>query len=184
MPLFVVKVGEPSAKSINTFCRYSVRLDEVFRGTYAEPKFIFLDKRENFLIGDCVFVSDDEKLLAVFHELRHILAEQAERRISHHDIRFFEERDAFFGAEVSVAFKRADFPFGLIGHAVPVRIAVIDVGGSLSLALVAEADELFQAQGLEKYAEICNELGGLLLVQATALEEHRVVAVAKHNLVP
>src|SRR5574344_230509 len=181
MTVFVVKVRIP--QNISEFFDCAVRLDEVFRGTYAEPKFIFLDKRENFLIGDCVHAPDNEKLLAVFHELRYILAEQAERRIRDDHIRLFEERYALFGAEVSVAFKRADFPFGLIGHAVPVRIAVIDVGGSLSLALVAEADELFQAQGLEESNEIGNELGGLFLVQSSALEEHGIVAVAIDDLV-
>ena len=69
----------------------------------AEPHLVVLDKREYLAIGDGVHVADDQELLVVFHQERHVLAEERERRIGDNDIRLVEQRDALRRAEVAVA---------------------------------------------------------------------------------
>jgi hypothetical protein len=67
----------------------------------AQPDFVLLDEWEDFLVGDGVFVADDEELFAVFDELGDILAEERERRVGDDDVRLFQELDALWAAEVA-----------------------------------------------------------------------------------
>ena len=57
------------------------------------------------LIFNCVYIADDEELLAVLDELGDVFAEEGERRVGDDDVGLLEEFDAFGGAEVAVAFK-------------------------------------------------------------------------------
>ena len=76
--------------------------------TVAEPKLVGLDKRKNLFESNGVSLPDNQELLAVSDQLRDVLAEQAEGRIRHHDVRLLQKFDAFFTSEISISIKLLD----------------------------------------------------------------------------
>jgi hypothetical protein len=64
------------------------------------------------------FLSDDQKLLFILHQLLNILAKQRKRRIGDDDIRLLEQLDAFLAAKIAVAFEFVDANFVRVGDAV------------------------------------------------------------------
>ena len=58
-------------------------------------------------------------------ELRHVLAEQRERRVGHDDVRLLEQLDALRAAEVAVALQRLDADLFGVGDVVAVLVAVV-----------------------------------------------------------
>ena len=145
------------------------------------PHLVLHEKREDFLIRDGIHVSDDEKLLTVLHQLRHVFAEEREGWVGHHDVCLLEQADALLRAEVTVSVQRVDAYFCGVGNVVAVPVAVVDqINGLLAgvlaeevhvLILVARGDEAAKAQKLEVVGKIGEEVG-----------DARVVAVAEHGL--
>ncbi|MDE0066482.1 MAG: hypothetical protein OXN44_06380 [Acidimicrobiaceae bacterium] len=74
---------------------------------YVDPEahLAVLDEREGFLVGDRVLLAEDQELLAVLDKLGDVLAEQAERRVGHHDVGLFQQRRALRATEIAVTFK-------------------------------------------------------------------------------
>ena len=67
----------------------------------AQPQLIVDDVGEYLLVDDCSLVAHYQKLLPVPHQLRHILAEQRERRVCDHHVGLPQQLDAFRVAEVA-----------------------------------------------------------------------------------
>ena len=140
-----------------------------------------MKRGENLFVFDCVLISNDDKLLAILDQLRHILAEKRERRVGDHDIGLFQKFNAFLAAEVAVAFEIAYAYLFRVWYAVAVLVAcVFEPNGSFGivlaekvalLTLVACRDEPLQAQPLKLVGEIVEEVGNT-----------RIVAIAENRL--
>ena len=138
---------------------------------------------EDFFVVDRIFISNDDKLLPVFNQLRHIFAEEREGRVGDDDVGLLEEFNALRRAKVAVALKLADANFLRVGNSVAIPVAkVFQPNRPLTLVprkevallvLVAGGDESFQPQSLELICEIVEEVG-----------DARVIAVAKDSFTP
>ncbi len=65
------------------------------------PQVVVLNQREDFFVGDCVLVCDDQEFLAMLHELGDVLAKEGEGRVGDDDVRLLQVRDALGAAEVA-----------------------------------------------------------------------------------
>ena len=79
------------------------RHDELLDLVVAHPQAIIPQQWESLLVGDGVLIADDDELFVIIHQRRHVLAEQAERRIGHDDVGFVQQLQAFLGPEVARA---------------------------------------------------------------------------------
>ena len=132
---------------------------------------------------DRIFISNDDELLPVLNQLRHIFAEKREGRVCDDDVGLLEEFYALRRAEVTVALKLADAYFLRVGNAVSVSVAkvfqpnrplAVMAGKEVALlVLVAGGDEPFQPQRLKLVGEVVKKVGNA-----------RVVAIAKDGLTP
>ena len=72
-------------------------------------------------------------------QLRHVLAEQRERRVGDHDVGLLEQLDALRAAEVAVALERLDADLLGVGDVVAVLVAlVLEVDRLLGVVLAEE----------------------------------------------
>ena len=61
----------------------------------------------------------------MLHQLRHVLAEQAEWWVGYNDVGLAEQVHALRAAEVAVAFQRPHFDLMGVGHPVAVLVALV-----------------------------------------------------------
>jgi len=110
-PMAVAEVDLPCGRVVNAlgidlvvYHRLrNVEIGVAFRETIAEPNLVVLDKRKYLLVRYRILRPYDDKLLAVFDELRHVFAEEGEGRVGGHHVCFFQHFHAFSRAEVAVA---------------------------------------------------------------------------------
>ena len=113
-------------------------------------------------------MTDNQKLLVMLNQLRHILPEQRKGRIRHHDVRVLQQHDALFTAEIAIALQVMHADFFHRGHAVLIARAVIfqlDRALGLVLAehvgllvLVAGRDQFLQTQHFKIAGEVAEEV--------------------------
>ena len=110
MPLGVVKIGIPrtitkmhkssigiiyaDCISRRSFRRYP-KISVIFAKSIPKPNFILLNQRKDFFVCNRVLTPDNQKLLIVFYQLRHIFPEQRKRRICHHNVSLLEICNTF-----------------------------------------------------------------------------------------
>ena len=140
-----------------------------------------LYEREDLLIGDGIYITDDDKLLLVFDQLSDVFTEEREGRIGDDDICFFEELDTLFTAEVPIPFQRmhessdirvrwhADI-FSLVDE-VDRLLGRTDREEIWILILVAGGDEFLESKQMEVQDEVVEEV-----------THPRVVAVTEDGL--
>ena len=110
----------------------------------------------------------------MINELRHVFAEEGERRVGDDNIRLFEKFNAFLAAEIPIAFKVSYANLFRVWYAVAVLVACIfKPNGSFGiilaekvalLTLVTCRDEPLQAQPLKLVGEIVEEVGNTRIV--------------------
>lgn len=100
MAFFDVQVGVPAAQAVDLFGRSLAGDGEVGRRSEAQPDLVVTQEREDLLVGDGVLAAQYHEFLAMFHERRHILAEQRERRVGHDDVGLVQQLEAFLRPEV------------------------------------------------------------------------------------
>ena len=100
MAFFDVQVGVPAAQAVDLLGRSLAGDGEVGRRSEAQPDLVVTQEREDLLVGDGVLAAQYHEFLAMFHERRHILAEQRERRIGHDDVGLVQQLEAFLRPEV------------------------------------------------------------------------------------
>ena len=101
-------------------------------------------------------------------QLSHVLTEQREGRVGHHDVCLLEQFDGFLATEVAVTLERLDPNLLGVGDIVAVSVArVLELDRLLGVVLaeeidllvpVASRDELLQAQLLEVVGEVVEEV--------------------------
>ena len=70
-------------------------------------------------------MTNNDKLFIILYQLCHILSEQRERRVCHHNICLFQQFDAFSGAEVAITLQVVDSNLVRVGDTVAVVVASI-----------------------------------------------------------
>ena len=70
---------------------------------WPQPDLVGLYKGEDFLIGDSVDITYDDKHLPMLYQLSDIFAEEGEGRVGDDDIRLLEKLDTFWTSEVSIS---------------------------------------------------------------------------------
>ena len=122
------------------------------------PYLIFFQKRKELFVCNGIDISNDDELFVVLHQLRNILAEETERRVGHHHVRFLENLDALIAAEISIALQRRLYIVRK-GSLSGWKVCCNDfhfVG--LFAGFVVGGDELLQTEEKEVHLEILPEV--------------------------
>ena len=69
--------------------------------TKTKPNFVGAYQRKNLLISNGILVSNNQKLLIIFHQLRHIFPKERERRVGHDNVRLAQQFNALLRTKVA-----------------------------------------------------------------------------------
>lgn len=163
------------------------------------PYLVFFNEWEQFLIGDCVPIPNDHKLLPRLDDPREEVAEERERRVRDDDVRLVAQAAHLRAVVVAVAFEmfppevvQVDASVAravLVEHenlAVRLRLFGVEGGGgvgeafarvaifqTLAVGRVAGGDEFAQTERLKVLREVAREVAPRWVV---ARQEHGLAA--------
>ena len=147
----------------------------------SQPNLVLLNKGEYFLIRNSILIPNNQELLVILHQLRHILPEQRKRGISDYDVGFFQEFYALSAAKISITLERQYTDFFRIGNAITILVALVNqIDRFLALSLREQIDILILVAGSYQFlqAEVLKVVGKV----REEIADARVVAVAQHGL--
>ena len=147
----------------------------------SQPNLILLNESKYFLVRDGILMSNNQELLVILHQLRHILPEQREWRVGDDDVGFFQEFNALSAAEISITLERQHTDFFRIGNVVTILVALVNqIDRFLALTLREQIDILILVAGSYQFlqAEVLEVVGKV----REEIADARVVAVAQHGL--
>ena len=168
----------------------------------AQPDLVAFNQRENLFVSNGILMPDNQELLIILHQLRHVFAEERKGRIGHHDVCLAQKVDALLRAEVArlqlrehiLVVPNQDFHVGHVHRAVAVhvfhlrddqfmgdalRFFGVHLGKERKLralngrAVVAGADKFLQPQLVEARGKIFEEIA---FVGVVAVAEYRFAA--------